>query len=203
MPRGDGVVREVPPVEGVEGGVPPVDGVEGGVPPVEGVEGGVPPVDGVEGGVPPAEGIKGGVPPVEGVEGGLPPVEGVEGGVPPVDGVEGVGVVGSLPPEGLSTGTGGVTADEGFVVNRAPTGIVGLPPAGLSNPPPDGAPLATIGDAMGRDDGFPVNGLTVDGVRGMFDDRSTHVPTVSHPSSSVMTCVVAPSSDSRSQTGGK
>ena len=120
----------------------------------------------------------------DGVVRGVPPDDGVEGGLPPDDGVEGGGVVGSLPPEGLSTGlaTGGVTADEGFEVNRVPTGTVGLP---------------------GEDDGFSVNGLTVDGVKVMFDDRLTHVPTLSHPRSSLISCVVAPSSDVRCQTGGK
>ena len=128
----------------------------------------------------------------------MPKGDGVVRGVPTGDdGVGGGGVVG-LPPEGLSTGlatglvtggvtayglvTGGVTADEGFEVNRVPTGTVGLP---------------------GEDDGVPVNGLTVDGVKVMFDERSLHVPTLSHPRSSLISCVVAPSSDVRCQTGGK
>ena len=135
----------------------------------------------------------------------MPKGDGVVRGVPPgEDGVEGGGVVGSLPPEGLSIGlaTGlvaeGVTADEGFEVNRVSTGKVGLPGED------DGFPVGEDdGFPVGEDDGFPVNGLTVDGVKVMFDERSLHVPTLSHPRSSLISCVVAPSSDVRCQTGGK
>jgi hypothetical protein len=143
----------------------------------------------------------------------MPKGDGVVRGVPPGDdGVEGGGVVGSLPPEGLSIGlaTGlvaeGVTADEGFEVNRVSTGTAGLPGEddGFPVGEDDGFPVGEDdGFPVGEDDGFPVNGLTVDGVKVMFDERSLHVPTLSHPRSSLISCVVAPSSDVRCQTGGK